>query len=75
MVHEDTSGNWSLWAAYPRRLGGIAGLFGAEASADRGVSHLRRVGYVVETFMSWQEHSQRAMPGALAACPALLRYR
>jgi hypothetical protein len=75
MVHEDTPGKWSLWATHPHRPGGIAEVFATEATADARASHLRRVGYVVETFLSRPDHSQRAMPRALAAArPVLWRH-
>jgi hypothetical protein len=76
MVPEVTSGKWSLWATHPHRLGGIAEVFAIEATAEARASHLRRMGYVVKTFQSRPDYSQRGMPGAMAAAhPALLRHR
>jgi hypothetical protein len=63
MVRESTPGKWSIWATHPHRLGGIAELFATEASTDARASELKRVGYIVETFLSRPEHPRRAMLG------------
>jgi hypothetical protein len=74
MVHEITSGKWSLWATHPNRLGGIAEVFDTEAYADVRASDLRRVGYVVETFLSRPDRRAMARTLAAAARPVLLRH-
>lgn len=72
----DTFGGWSLWATHPYRLGGIAEVFATEASADSRAGHLKRLGYVVETFPSRPACPQQAPVGAVSAPhPALLRHR